>query len=259
MRKVSNKEANRKPKALKSGKEKPPLIAYIDHEKQVCINLDKSFKWTQPLTDGQRLFIFYYVNQTMLKKNAAEAARLAGYSQSRAKVQGAEFLRNPQMIAEIENIQSQFLKNVTFCNLKSAVQSIIESKIKRLQVNPLDYYEIEEHTTDEGFTFTRARPKTPENFTEEQKANIIDVEFVGQRGLLHYKLADKTQAENELIKLVKDLKDSEEQGKDFDVEATAEIIGEKVQLKTKIMKANKETAEMSELSAIGALKREEED
>mgnify|MGYP000648897586 FL=1 len=55
------------------------------------------------------------------------------------------------------------------------------------------------------------------------------------------------------------MKDNEEQGNDFDVETTAEIIGEKVQLKTKIIRANKETADMSELATIGAIKKEEED
>ena len=61
------------------------------------------------------------------------------------------------------------------------------------------------------------------------------------------------------MKIYKDLKDTEDNGNDFDIETTAEIIGEKLQVKTKVIKQNRETAEMSELAAIGAITREEED
>ena len=126
-------------------------------------------------------------------------------------------------------------------------------------MKPYDFYDIEKMVIGEGFEYTSATIKTPDQLTDEQKELIEDIEFVGQKSIPHYKLPSKIQTENELLKIYKDMKDNEEQGNDFDVETTAEIIGEKVQLKTKIIRANKETADMSELATIGAIKKEEED
>ena len=257
--KTINNEVSRKSKTSKAKKDKLPLIAFADTGKQTCINLDSELKWTQPLTDGQRLFVFYYCSQSSLKRNASEAVRLAGYSEKTAKGQAVKFLQSPEILAEIKNINSQLLKNVTKCNLESTVKDIILRKQARLNMDAAGFYNIENRTTDEGFEYTSAMIKTPDQLTDEQKELIEDVEFVGQRSVPHYKLPSKVQTENELLKIYKDLKGSEEQGSDFDVETTAEIIGEKLQLKTKVMKANKDTADMSELASIGAVKREEED
>ena len=232
MQETSNKEVGKKHKTSKVKKEKLPLIAFTDKEKQNCINLDSELKWTQSLTDGQRLFVFYYCNQNSLKRNASEAVRLAGYSEKTAKGQAVKFLQSPEMLAEIKNINSQLLKNVTKCNLESTVKAIIERKINRLNMKPEDFYNIEKRATEEGFEYTSAMIKTPNELTDEQKALIEDVEFVGQRSVPHYKLPSKVQAENELLKLYKDMQDNEDAGNDFDVETTAEIIGEKLQVKT---------------------------
>lgn len=246
-------------KKTRKKKNNLPLIAFTDAQKQTCINLDSEFKWTQSLTDGQRLFVFYYCNQSSLKKNAAEAARLAGYSSKTANVQAKQLLMSPQILAEIKNINSQLLKNLTKLNLESTVKDIISKKVARLQINVLDFYTVEQNTTEDGHTYTNVCIKTPDQLTDEQKDLIENIEFVGQRSVPYYKLPSKVQTENELLKIYKDFKDNGEQGNDFDVETTAEIIGEKVQLKTKIIRANKETADMSELASIGAVEREEED
>ena len=151
------------------------------------------------------------------------------------------------------------LKNLTKLNLESTVKDIISKKVARLQINVLDFYTVEQNTTEDGHIYTNVCIKTPDQLTDEQKDLIENIEFVGQRSVPYYKLPSKVQTENELLKIYKDFKDNGEQGNDFDVETTAEIIGEKVQLKTKIIRANKETADMSELASIGAVEREEED
>lgn len=251
--------AKKRKTPAKIKKDKLPLIAFTDKEKQNCINLDSELKWTQSLTDAQRLFVFYYSNQNSLKKNASEAVRLAGYSKKTAKVQAAKFLQSPEILAEIKNITSQLLKNLTKTNLESAVKAIIERKIKRLNMKPEDFYNIENKTTPEGYEHVSVTIKTPDELTDEQKELIEDVEYVGQRSIPRYKLPSKTQTENELLKIHKEMQSVEENGNDFDIETTAEIIGEKLQVKTKILKQNRETAEMSELATIGAVTREEED
>lgn len=238
-------------------KEKLPLIATVNDN--TFVNLDTEFKWTQKLTDSQRLFVFYYCNQSFSKRNAAAAVKQAGYSKKTANVQAVKFLRTPEILAEIKNITPQILKNLTETNITSAVNEIIERKIKRLNMRPEDYYDIEMKTTPEGYEYISATMKTPDELTEEQKELIEDIEYVGQRSIPHYKLPSKTQTENELLKIHKELKETEDNGNDFDIETTAEIIGEKLQVKTKVIKQNRETAEMSELAAIGAITREEED
>ena len=126
-------------------------------------------------------------------------------------------------------------------------------------MKPEDFYNIENKTTPEGYEHVSVTIKTPDELTDEQKELIEDVEYVGQRSIPHYKLPSKTQTENELLKIHKEMQSVEENGNDFDIETTAEIIGEKLQVKTKILKQNRETAEMSELATIGAVTREEED
>jgi phage terminase small subunit len=254
-----SKTQKKKKTTAKSKKSILPLIAYTDKEKQSCINLDSEFKWTQNLNDGQRLFVFHYCNQNSLKKNATEAARLAGYSVKNAKIQAAKYLQMPEILSEIKNINNQLLKQLTKTNLESTVKAIIARKMARLNMNPHDFYHIEEKHTDNGYDYVDATLKTPDELTDEQKELIEDIEYVGQRSVPHYKLPSKVQTENELLKIYKDFKDNEETGNDFDIETTAEIIGEKLQLKTKVICANKETADMSELATIRAANKEEED
>lgn len=241
-------------------KDKLPLIAFTDKEKQTCINLDSEFKWTQSLTDAQRLFVFYYCNQALSKRNAAEAARLAGYSEKTANVQAKQLLMSPHIIAEIKNINSQLLKNLTKLNLENTIKDIIERKRERAMFNPIDVYDIEETTTPEGVRYVRGDVKPKSELTEKQKRMILGVKFEGQRGIVNYVTPDVAKEENDLINIYSKLFDKkDESGNDFDIETTAEIIGEKLQVKTKVIKQNRETAEMSELAAIGAITREEED
>lgn len=250
-RKTDGKTARKSPR-----KEKLPLIAYTDGGN--CVNLDEAFTWTQGLTDGQRLFVFHYVSQSSVMRNAAEAARKAGYAKTRAKQQGTDFLKSPQILKEIDNIQGQYLKNVTFCDLKTVVCDIIRRKEARMNIKPADFYDIETRKTEEGLEYTSARIKTPDKLTEEQLELVEDVEFVGQRGTPHYRLSSRVQAENELLKIYKDFVDGEGQGDGYEVETTAEIIKGNLQMKTKVMKANREITGLSELSDKTADRAEED-
>ncbi len=237
-----------------------PLFCKIDDDKIIDGNF---FTWNENLPDNQKRFVIFYVFQFFNcgKYNATDAARKAGYKDSKTlKAQAQHLIENEKVYREIKNIQSQVAEKYTKVDLKNEIMRIIERKKERAMFNPLDVYDIELTQTDEGASFIRGNVKPKSELTEKQKRMIMGVKFEGQRGIVNYITPDIVKEENDLINIYSKLFDNQEEDKsDFDVETTAEIIGEKVRLKTKIIRANKETADMSELASIGAVEREEED
>ena len=237
-----------------------PLFCKIDDDKIIDGNI---FKWTENLPDNQRRFVIFYVFQFFNngKHNATDAARKAGYKDSKTlKAQAQHLVENEKVYREIRNIQSQVAEKYTKVDLKNEIMRIIERKKERAQFNPIEVYDIEQTMTDEGITFIRGDVKPISELTEKQKRMIMGVKFEGQRGIVNYVTPDIVKEENDLINIYSKLFDKEDDSdKDFDIETTAEIIGEKLQLKTKVICANKETADMSELATIRAANKEEED
>lgn len=237
-----------------------PLFCKIDDDKIIDGNI---FKWTENLPDNQRRFVIFYVFQFFNsgKYNATDAARKAGYKDSKSlKAQAQHLVENEKVYREIRNIQSQVAEKYTKVDLKNEIMRIIERKKERAQFNPIEVYDIEQTKTDEGITFIRGDVKPISELTEKQKRMIMGVKFEGQRGIVNYVTPDIVKEENDLINIYSKLFDKkDESGNDFDIETTAEIIGEKLQLKTKVICANKETADMSELATIRAANKEEED
>lgn len=239
------------------------LIASLDGGKYV--DIQSEFTWSVPnLTDRQRLFIFYYTYpfDNSARGNGAKAAKLAGYTkkQAQSKRVAVQVLQNPEIQREMSAFSLQITKISTKINLETAVNAFIADKIKRTSVNPLDYYTFEERESDTGYTYTVAIPKLPTNLTEAQKKQILDVEYVGAKGLLHYKLPDRIATENEVIKLWRDLGGGAENDKDaFEVETTAEIIKGNLTMKTRVMSANKALSDLSDMQGNTATERVEED
>lgn len=249
-----NKTSAKQKKTLT--KKKHSLIAVFNGNKY--IDVDTEFKWSHPLTDAQKLFVVYWCSQSSLKKNAAEAARQAGYSVKTAKTQAEQLLRKPLIIAEIKNINSQFLKSLTKLDLETTVKDIIARKQARLNMQPHEFYDIELKHSDKGFEYIDATMKTPDELTDEQKALIEDIEYVGQKSIPHYKLPSKVQTENELLKIYKDFTENEQQTDDYEVETTAEIIKGNLQVKTKVMRANAEIVRESDLNNKTTQRTEED-
>jgi hypothetical protein len=244
----------------KSRSENAPLFCKIEDGKIIDGNV---FTWAENLPDNQRRFVIFYVFQFFNsgKYNATDAARKAGYKDSKTlKAQAQHLIENEKVYREIRNIQSQVADKYTKVDLKNEIMRIIERKKERAQFNPIDIYDVEETVTDEGVRYVRGDVKPKSELTEKQKRMIMGVKFEGQRGIVNYVTPDITKEENDLINIYSKLFDKQEEtGNEFDVETTAEIIGEKMQVKTKVIRANKETADMSELASIRAATREEED
>ncbi len=237
------------------------LFAKLDDES--CIDLNTEFTWkAKKLKDNQKLFIFYYVYpfSNKAKGKGAESARKAGYSEKSAREIGCRLLQNLEIYEEIKNIQEQISKKSTKVNILNEINTIIEQKLKRTQINATEYYNIETAVSDEGYEYTKAQIKTPDELTDEQKAMIEDVEFVGQRGIVHYKLPSKREAENELIKIYKELYNKDEEKKDdYDIETTVDVIKDSLSVKTKVIKKNSEITDLSDLKNNAENNRAEED
>lgn len=241
-------------------KDRTPLFCKIDDDKIIDAN---DFTWTESLPDNQRRFVIFYVFQFFNsgKYNATDAARKAGYKDSKTlRAQAQHLIENEKVYREIRNIQSQIAEKYTKVDIKNEIIRIIQRKKERSQFNSIDVYDIEETVTNEGVRYIRGDVKPKSELTEKQKSMIMGVKFEGQRGVVNYITPDVVKEENDLINIYLKLFDrQDESSNDFDVETTAEIIGEKLQVKTKIIKQNRETAEMSELATMGAIKKEEED
>ena len=256
---ATEKKTAKKPRTTSP---KDTLFVVLDDES--CIDINSELTWNcSTLTDRQKIFIFFYAYpyRNNARGKGAESARRAGYSKATANVKAAELLRDKIIYKELNSIREQINNKITKVNLKSKISEIIDAKLRRLNVNAADFYNIEEISPDEGAPFVNATVKTKDELTEEQLALIEDVEFVGQRGIVHYKLPNKREAENEIIKVYKDLygDDGKDNGDGMEIETTAEIIKGNLQVKTKVIKNNAEITELSDLKQQTATDRAEED
>lgn len=224
-------------------------MAALDSDKY--IDIQSAFSWVvQTLTDKQRLFIFYYTYpfDNSARGNGAKAARLAGYSKKQAKRIAVRLLQRSEVQQEVNAITAQIATKSTKVNMECAVNAYIADKINRTRVNPLDYYTFKERQDDNGYRYTVAIPKQPQDLTASQRAQVLDIEYVGAKGLLHYKLPNKQEVENEVIKLWRDLCGGINTDSDnFEVEATADITKDRLTLKAKLIDANKRRAQLAGL------------
>ena len=234
-------------------------FAFLDNG--TTLNLNEEIDWKdKTLSNKQKLFVFFYCYpfDNAVHGNGAGSARKAGFSEKTAKIKAATLLKDEKIISEIANFKGQISEKLTKINLKNEISNFIAAKIKRTKINVTDYYTTTERELDDGETYTFATAKKIDELTDEQKAQILDVEFVGAKGILHYKLPNKAEAENELIKLYRDITSNDSDNNGFEVETTSEIIKGNLQVKTKVMKRNEEIAKVSELKENSSTQRIEE-
>ena len=240
--------AEEKPKKRRKSKPKDTFSVTLDDGS--VIDLDSFDYGEAKLTQKEKLFIFWYTYpESNSYHDSAKSARKAGYALKNSRMSGYQLRHNPKIAALI----AQFDKDVIKTNLEDAYHKILQRKIIRASFSGLDFYTVEDHTTDEGKTYTNVSIKKPEELTEEQKLCIDGVEYVGQRSIPNYKLPNRSAEENKLIELYEKANGADN-ADGYEVETTAEIIKGNLQVKTKVMKANKDIAELSELKNNGISK-----
>lgn len=230
-----------KPKGRRKGKAKETFSVTL--EDGSVIDLDSFDYGDVKLTQKEKLFILWYTYPASSSyHDSAKSARKAGYSQKNARMSGYNLRHNPKIAPLI----AQFDKDVVKTGIEDAYHRIIQRKIARSEFQGLDFYNIENHIVENGKIHTSVTIKKPEELTEEQKLCIDGVEFVGQRSIPNYKLPNRTAEENKLIELYEKI-NGEGNKEGFEVETTAEIIKGNLQVKTRVVKANSEITELSEL------------
>lgn len=230
-----------KPKRQRKSKAKDTFSVTL--EDGSVIDLDSFDYGETKLTQKEKLFILWYTYpQSNSYHDSAKSARKAGYSQKNARMSGYNLRHNPKIAPLI----AKFDKDVVKTGIEEAYHRIIQRKIARSEFRGLDFYDVENYTAENGKIYTSVTIKEPENLTEEQKLCIDGIEFVGQRSIPNYKLPNRTAEENKLIELYEKI-NGEGNKEGYEVETTAEIIKGNLQVKTKIVKANSEITELSEL------------
>lgn len=230
-----------KPKRQRKSKTKDTFSVTL--EDGSVIDLDSFDYGGVKLTQKEKLFILWYTYPaSSAYHDSAKSARKAGYSQKNARMSGYNLRHNPKIAPLI----AQFDKDVVKTGIEDAYHRIIQRKIARSEFKGLDFYNIENHIAENGKIHTSVTIKKPEELTEEQKLCIDGLEFVGQQSIPNYKLPNRTAEENKLIELYEKI-NGEGNKEGYEVETTAEIIKGNLQVKTKIVKANSEITELSEL------------
>ena len=230
-------------KPKRQRKSKPKDTFSVTLEDGSVIDLDSFDYGDVKLTQKEKLFILWYTYPASSSyHDSAKSARKAGYSQKNARMSGYNLRHNPKIAPLI----AQFDKDVVKTGIEDAYHRIIQRKIARSEFKGLDFYNIENHIAGNGKIHTIVTVKQPEELTEEQKLCIDGIEFVGQHSIPNYKLPNRTAEENKLIELYEKI-NGEGNKEGFEVETTAEIIKGNLQVKTRVVKANSEITELSEL------------
>lgn len=236
---------------------------FVELDNNSFLDINAEFHWNcETLTEMQKKFIFFYTYPffNAVKGKGAASCRNAGYSEKTARNIYKNLLLNNEIYNEIKNIKNQISEKLTKINLQEELNKIITQKIRRTQININDFYTLEKTTNEDGVEYVKGMIKPSNELTNEQKELIEDIEFVGQRGILHYKLPNKRESENELIKIYKELYNTQEkENNEFDVETTVDVIKDNLKVKTKIINHNSQITQLSDLKENSDNKNKEEE
>ena len=242
-------------KPKKTRKRKPPESFSITIDGSV-IDLN-SYDWGEKkLTQKEKLFIFWFTYpEGNSYHHATRAAQKAGYSQKTAYTKGYTVKNKDYIASQIKKFDNLYIKT----SIEDTYNRIIQRKVIRAEFNGNDFYDIEQDVTASGKTFIKASIKLPEQLTEEQKLCIDGIDFVGKNSIPNYKLPNRKAEEDRIIELYEKLNGQNKDSDEYEVETTSEIIKGNLQVKTKIMRKNKETADLTDLKNKVVIDRAEED
>lgn len=204
-------------------------------------------------TEKEKLFIFWYTfPEGGTFHNATGSVRKAGYNTYQ---RGWDIRTKPKIQKGIQQVENKFLK----VRLEEAFTKIVEKRINRIDFDVADFYKVEKiKKGKKTIKYTTIKPL--DELTPEQRACIDGLDFTGPRGIENYKLPDRRTEENSLMQLYEKLTDNKSgNGGTFEIEATADVIKNNLQLKTSLIVKNSEIAASSELKDNSEYEIVEED
>lgn len=236
-------------------KNKTPRVKKPDEVKTENVNIDiNSFDWGEDckLTEKQKLFVIWYTHPAM-KHNATQAAIKAGYSVKNADNYNIRLRNNPEILSFIKKFEQKYLKQ----SLDDFYFEAVQSKIRRANFDVSDFYEKKTYYDQDGNERQYISIKDPAELSPEQRKCIDEIK-INNNGMPSYIFADRTHETEFLMKLKEKLDGDGKDDNSFQVETTAEIIKGNLQLKTKVIQANAEIAESSDLNNKTAERTEED-
>lgn len=222
--------------------------------KEDFVNIE-SIDWGEAaLTRREKLFCFWYAHPET-RRNAAEAARRAGYSKPSAKRIASRLLKKEKVREAVRRAEKcLFDTSITDC-----YNAILRKTINRVTIDRTSLYRFESVIDGEGGELLKVTPKKPEELTAAQKDLIECVEYSGSCGLPNYRLYPSEKADREIIRLHELMSEAERESGGYDVETVVDVVKDTLQVKARLMRRNREIAESAELREGTGEARAEED
>jgi hypothetical protein len=221
-----------------------------------AVDID-TIDWTEgcKLSDKEKRWVFWYTFPgDEGYKNGHNAALLAGYAKTAASCIGSRHKARPEIQKEVNRI----LKTLRETKLADEYDKIIDRKISRANFNIKDFYK----------KATRIDPDTKKSYEVEvlkdidelapELQELIDgVDYKSQRGIRVYNLPNRDKSMDDIIRLYRESigkTDTDE----YDVEAVADIVKDRLSLKMTVRRKNDElAAQAGILDAPAGLPEEE--
>jgi len=208
------------------------------------------------LTVMRKRFIFWYTYPgSSSYMRSSESAVKAGYSKGQSRQMGYKLRHDPEVAKVIRRVVDNTIKG----DLEEEYHRILEMKRRRVHYDIKDYFKkvtlIDPETKQQ---YQKEVLKDLDELSDEQRQAIDSVDYRAQRGMKVYIMANREKSMDDLVNMYH--KAFGEKGEDgFDIETTAEIIKDKLSVKTTVRKKKDQTAEAAAgfLDASRSLPEEE--
>jgi Phage terminase, small subunit len=204
------------------------------------IDLD-SIDWGDAkLTPMRKRFIVWFTFPgSSSYMRPTESAVKAGYSKNQANKAAYSLRHDPEVAKVIRRV----VENTVKTDLEEEYHRIFRMKQYRVHYDIKDYFKkVMVTDPDTKQQYQKEVLKDLDELTDEERQAVDSVDYRSQRGLKVYIMANREKAMDDLVSMYqKTFGDKGEEG--FDVETTAEIIKDKLSVKTTVRKKKDMTAE----------------
>lgn len=252
--KVAADTRNTKKSALK-GKERPAGLKN-QLASGAAVDID-TIEWSEgcKLSDKEKRWVFWYTFPGDIGyKNGRNAALLAGYAKTAASCIGSRHKARLEIQKEVNRI----LKTLRETKLADEYDKIIDRKISRANFNIKDFYKRVMRIDDATkMPYEVEVLKDIDELDPELQELIDGVDFKSQRGIRIYNLPNRDKSMDDIIRLYRESIGKVESD-EYDVEAVADIVKDRLSLKMTVRRKNAElTAQAGILDAPAGLPEEE--